>query len=228
MLILVSLFLPSSASAGGCEESRAERIALLKKVATGEITKLYSGDGPYCLMGRNRYWDHSWATKSIAEAIARRRVTPIPKIEAVCLPALSHGPGLAKQICLALLADHGKSSLGEHSVFDMIPSVFPCGLPLTHLAALGGEKAARAAEAQWTQGVRSHCGANGCECIAPPKRGKRRRTHLRNRKKDVLNALWHIRDPGSQMWLEKVAFKDPSKKIRKFARTVHKRIMSGQ
>lgn len=228
--IMLGVGLPTAQAGSDCEPGQGW--SLLKKLAAGKVTGKSLGDGnndiDLCILGPNalppsrRHWYRKGKKRDTSKVSEEGK-----KIAKLCAPAFA-GPKrkLAKELCVALLADVGVVEIAGKRTLDLGNEIYECGFPLKQMPYLPSSDAARSAEAQWDQDKMTFCGFGGCDCHRAPKaKPSKRRMRYRNKflkdhKFDVLNALSWVGDAKSITWLSEVAIKDADSEIRERAEKV--------
>jgi hypothetical protein len=233
-LVAVTLFSSGTAHAGAdCEPGQGWD--LLRKLARGQVKAASLGDGnndvDLCLLGPRSllWWQKHWHSKSPPpHAYVKPPLTKIgARFVKACAPAFtSKGRTLAKELCVALLAEERVTEIADQSVLALGKEIYECGFPLKQIFGLWGAESAREAESQWDSDRWTHCGYGGCSCQKAPRESKskrrmrRRAKILKGHKLDVLNVLSYIGDAKSIPFLEKIVAESTDKLLRTRAELV--------
>jgi len=224
LVVLAPLWLaPASAWAGDCLARDADYVKELEAVARGKIGMHQTS--VHCLgLGRFRRGTNRWAGPIAARNFARlRRSRYRQRIARACQRIIRGHQLWSSRTCVRLLADYGIQKVGKLDTFALQRRLFPNGLRPIHLATLGDQRAvaelmARFGATRVCTQYRRDDGRRGRHCADYSERARRRnrwrRKAHRAHKINVLNALWHLADPASRAFLEKVAKNDPDKKVR--------------
>lgn len=218
---------PNRSFAGACTEGGPKHyIQMLERIAAGKKTD--SLESPFTCLDLHLGMTNRWAGPRAAKKIARYRKSLLRgRLKRACAKIIRRGKYWPAKECVQLLAAYGIRTVGERDTFLLQQKYFPYGLDTVHLATLGDPRVVpqlieRFSEEQSCFEVQGERGEHIKECSDFKKRtrNKWKRKRYQEHKIAVLNALWHLADPTSRGFLEKLVKNDPDQLIRERVRKV--------